>query len=164
MIVPVPLPLADESGLVGLKYRSVDAGQSRHKLRSMTWRFRGPTPGAARYEQPVLAMTLDDMVSTFQLPAPNHLKIDVDGAEDRVLMGAGRTLKSPTLRSVLIEADETKWPQVMASLEKAGLTLDKRIGRDKPSAPAYGLFVRPAQTQRAHQIAWWPRLRAALQL
>ena len=159
MIVPVPIPLADKSGIFGFKYRTVDAGQSRHKLKPDTWRFRGPTPGAARYEQPVLAMTLDELVSTFQLPEPHHLKIDVDGAEGRVLAGARRTLKSATLRSVLIEADETQWPRVVALLDKAGLALEKHIGRDKPDAPAYGLFVRRPRPRIDQRFALWSRVR-----
>lgn len=158
MIVPVPIPLADKSGVFGFKYRTVDPGQSRHKLKSDPWHFRGPTPGAARYEQPVLAMTLDDVVSTFRLPEPHHLKIDVDGAEDRVLVGARRTLKSAALRSVLIEADETKWPRVVALLEKAGLALDKRIGRDKPDAPAYGLFRRRPRARIDQRFPLWSRV------
>lgn len=155
MIVPVPIPLADNSGVFGFKYRSVDPGQSRHKLKADAWRFRGPTPDAARYEQPVLAMALDDVISTFQLPAPRHLKIDVDGSEDRVLAGARRTLKSPALRSVLIEADDAKWPSVVTLLEKAGLLLHKRISRDKPDAPGYGLFVRSSPSRLHQRLSWW---------
>lgn len=162
MIVPVPIPLADTTGVFGFKYRSVDPGQSRHKLKADAWRFRGPTPDAARYEQPVLAMTLDDVISTFHLPAPHHLKIDVDGAEDRVVAGARRTLKSPALRSVLIEADKAKWAAVALLLEEAGLSLDKQINRDKPDAPEYGLFVRRTRPKAALRFAWWPRLRAAI--
>ena len=155
MIVPVPIPLADNSGVFGFKYRSVDPGQSRHKLKNDPWRFRGPAPDATRYEQPVLAMTLDDVISTFQLPAPHHLKIDVDGAEDRVLAGARRTLKASSLRSVLIEADETKWPSVVTLLERAGLRLEKRVSRNKSDAPAYGLFVRSASTRADRRSSWW---------
>ena len=39
-------------------------------------------------------MTLDAMIAAFDLPRPHHLKIDVDGAEDRVLAGAPDTLRS----------------------------------------------------------------------
>ena len=108
-------------------------------------------------------MTLDDVVSTFRLPEPHHLKIDVDGAEERVLAGARRTLKSSALRSVLIEADNTKWSAIVKQLETAGLALDRRIARDtkKSDAPAYGLFIRPSRTKRDHLFAWWPRPRTA---
>jgi len=162
MIVPVPIPLTNSNGIFGFKYRSVDPGQSRHKLKPDAWRFRGAAPATARYEQPMLAMTLDDVVTTFHLPEPHHVKVDVDGAEDRVLVGARQVLKSARLRSVLIEADKAKWPAVATLLEDAGLSLDKRIDRDKPDAPEYGLFVRRNRPKSAQLFAWWPRLRAAL--
>jgi FkbM family methyltransferase len=147
-IVPVPLPAADRNGLVGFKYRGIDPGQSRHKLKPDAWRFRGPAATASRYEQPVLAMTLDEMISTFHLPQPRHMKIDVDGAEGRVLAGARKTLRTETLTSVLIEVDEVQWTEVASLLESSGLTLEQRIDREKAGAPAYGLFARRTRARR----------------
>jgi len=163
LIVPVPVPLTDSNGVFGFKYRSVDPGQSRHRLKPNAWRFRGVTPAGARYEQPMLAMTLDDVVTTFGLPEPQHVKIDVDGVEDRVLLGARRTLKSPRLRSLLIEADQAKWPAVVSLLQQAGLTLASRVNRDakKAEAPAYGLFIRSPRSKGSYRFAWWPRLKSA---
>jgi FkbM family methyltransferase len=157
-IVPVPLPLAERSGLVGFKYRGIEPGQSRHKMKPEAWRFRGPAAGT-RYEQPMLAMTLDAMIATFDLPQPHHLKIDVDGTEDRVLAGAPETLRSETLRTVLIEVDGVQWSAVSSLLERAGLVLDKRIERRKPDAPEYGLFVRRPAPHRPSR--WWRFLRDA---
>ena len=37
------------------------------------------------------------------LPPPNHIKVDVDGFEQKVIDGAKRTLQSPEMKSVLIE-------------------------------------------------------------
>lgn len=157
-IVPVPLPLAERSGLVGFKYRGIEPGQSRHQMKPEAWRFRGPAAGT-RYQQPVLAMTLDAMIATFDLPLPHHLKVDVDGAEDRVLAGAPETLRSETLRSVLIEVDGVQWSSVSSLLERAGFTLEKRIERRKPDAPEYGLFVRRPEPHRRSR--WWTVLRNA---
>ena len=157
-IVPVPLPLTDRSGLVGFKYRGIEPGQSRHKMKPEAWRFRRPSAGT-RYEQPVLAMTLDAITATFQLPQPHHLKIDVDGAEARVLAGAPETLRSETLRTVLIEVDGVQWTGVSSLLERAGFILDKRIERRKPDAPEYGLFVRRPAFHRPSRL--WTFLRNA---
>jgi FkbM family methyltransferase len=155
VIVPVPLPLAETSGLFGFKYRDVEPGQSRHKMKPDAWRFRGPAAAAARYEQPVLGMTLDAMIATFNLPQPNHLKIDVDGMEDRVLAGAVGTLRSDTLQTVLIEVDDAKWHGVSTMLERAGFVLDKRIEREKDGAPTYGLFIRRGRAAPLKRSAWW---------
>ena len=127
------------------------------------WRFRGPAAGTPRYQQPVLAMTLDAMIATFDLPPPHHLKIDVDGAEDRVLAGAPDTLRSETLRTVLIEVDEVQWSGVSGLLEGAGFILDKRIVRGKPDAPAYGLFVRQPRSVPDRRSGWWTFLRRTSQ-
>ena len=158
-IVPVPLPLVERSGLVGFTYRGTEPGQSRHKLKSEPWRFRGPAAGSTRYEQPLLAMTLDAMIAAFDLPHPHHLKIDVDGAEARVLAGALDTLRSETLRTVLIEVDRVQWNGVSSLLERAGLSLDKRIERRKADAPEYGVFVRRPAPH--HPSRWWTFLRNA---
>jgi FkbM family methyltransferase len=162
-IVPVPLPLAERSGLVGFSYRGVEPGQSRHKMKPGAWRFRGPAPATARFEQPVLAMTLDAMIASFDLPRPHHLKIDVDGAEDRVLAGAPNTLRSETLRTVLIEVEGVQWSGVSSLLEGAGFVLDARIERRKPDAPEYGLFVRGARSSPDRRSGWLAFLRNASQ-
>ena len=44
----------------------------------------------------------------FDFLSPALLKIDVEGLEDIVLMGAHKVLRSPALKSVLIEVDETE--------------------------------------------------------
>jgi FkbM family methyltransferase len=50
-----------------------------------------------------IALTLDDLVDIFNLPAPNHIKIDVDGLEDKVLQGGLKTLGN--VKSILVEID-----------------------------------------------------------
>ncbi|MQA66790.1 MAG: FkbM family methyltransferase [Alphaproteobacteria bacterium] len=96
-VVPVPLALAEATGLTGFKYRSTHPGQSRHLLKDVPWRF-GRAP-RERYEQPICAIRLDQAVAQFTLPRPNHLKIDVDGGEARVLAGAGGVLLTGALVS-----------------------------------------------------------------
>ena len=142
-IVPLSFPLADASRLVTFRYRTVEPGQSRHTLRE-EWQF-GRAEKHAHYEQPVCTIRLDEAIAQFRLPAPQHLKIDVDGSEGRVLAGAHETLRSKTLRTVLIEVDRTEWESVECTLLAAGLVLAEKYTRDekKAKAPWYGLFMRP---------------------
>lgn len=63
------------------------------------------TPRDARLPQGCVSESLDRLVASGVVPAPNHIKIDVDGLEHRVFAGLQETLKSPSLRSVLIEID-----------------------------------------------------------
>ena len=145
VITPIPLPLSDQTGLAQFKYRSREAGQSRHALLEKT--KTGSGDGQSRYQQPVLAMRLDDMVSTFNLPKPTHLKIDVDGAELRVLHGATEVLRHDGLRTILIEVETAIEEFVVAVLRDAGFSLVSRYEHGKnPKAPWYGLFARVSET------------------
>ena len=58
-------------------------------------------PAGSEYRR-VGATTLDDAISSRDLPGPHILKVDVDGAELEVLKGAEETLKSCSL--VMLEA------------------------------------------------------------
>ena len=55
----------------------------------------GPTQGC-------VGMSIDELVKA-GLPVPNHIKIDVDGFEWRVIKGAAQTLKRPEVKTVLVE-------------------------------------------------------------
>jgi len=50
-----------------------------------------------------IALRLDDLVDIFNLPAPSHIKIDVDGLEDKVLQGGLKTIGN--VKSILVEID-----------------------------------------------------------
>jgi FkbM family methyltransferase len=140
-VIPIPLPLWSCTSIMGLKYRDVTPGQSRHQLMPRT------PPSAARsresrYEQPVLGIMLDDLVRLYHLPPPTAVKLDVDGAETHVLQGAIDTLRGEDLRSVLVEFSEETGKDVRAVLRKAGFLEASVVARDKPNAPIYAEFRR----------------------
>jgi len=55
------------------------------------------------FVQGYMSITLDKLVDEGVLPQPDHLKIDVDGLEHLVLLGAKGVLDNPQLKSVLVE-------------------------------------------------------------
>jgi FkbM family methyltransferase len=55
-----------------------------------------------RKPQGCIGRRLDSLISD-GLPFPNHIKIDVDGLEHRVIAGMAETLTDPRLKSLLIE-------------------------------------------------------------
>ncbi len=49
--------------------------------------------------------TLDALVAQGTVPVPNHIKIDVDGFEHKVIQGAAATLENRQVKSVLVEVN-----------------------------------------------------------
>ena len=100
-ITPYCLAISDEMALDYFYAKAFAPGAALHALgRPIT---QGDVPFEPQHRQGVMAVSLDDLTGRFSLPFPNHLKIDVDGLEDRIVAGAGQTLVDPRLRSVLIE-------------------------------------------------------------
>jgi FkbM family methyltransferase len=138
-ITPLPWLLANKAGLFPFEYRSLSPGQSRHVMRDSS---AAPQGDGLVYVQPMTSMALDLAIRLFAFPIPNHIKLDVDGAEGLVLEGAADTLGRPELRSVLVEANAQTGAEVTSRLERAGLQLAEQHIRDKPGAPWYGVFER----------------------
>ena len=64
-------------------------------------------PKEGRRVQGCVGHRLDSLISD-GLPVPDHIKIDVDGLEHRVVTGMLETLQAPNLKSVLIEINFDK--------------------------------------------------------
>jgi hypothetical protein len=62
-------------------------------------------PMAVGFKQGCVAFRLDDLVSSGGIPVPNHIKIDVDGIEPKVVAGAEQTLRERAVKSLLIEVN-----------------------------------------------------------
>jgi FkbM family methyltransferase len=60
------------------------------------------------FRQAVFSYTLDTFTEQFSKSVPTHIKIDVDGIEDKILAGGTRTLASSDVRSLLVELDRNR--------------------------------------------------------
>lgn len=63
-------------------------------------------PMESVFKQGAMSISLDDLVEKFNLPVPNHIKIDVDGLESDIISGAKATLSHPELKSILVELND----------------------------------------------------------
>lgn len=63
-------------------------------------------PLQAAFQQGCVTDTVDNLVSRGRMPMPNHIKIDVDGFEPKVVAGAVNTLAHREMRSLLIETNQ----------------------------------------------------------
>jgi hypothetical protein len=85
--------------------------------------------------------SIDSFIKEFAAPFPNHIKIDVDGIEDRIIAGATDTLADPRLLSLSIELDSSREHEtaaLVARIEQAGLRLVARRQSDMVAGGAYG--------------------------
>ncbi|MFC3149994.1 FkbM family methyltransferase [Litoribrevibacter euphylliae] len=78
--------------------------------------------------QGCVSTTLDKLIADNVLPQPDHIKIDVDGLEHLVIKGAASALKSPNLKSILIELNThlEQHQEIIGTLEDIGFIYDQR--------------------------------------
>lgn len=97
-VTALPLALSDKAGLTGLHLMDMTAGSALNTLAG-SLNQHGQLPEA--FLQPVIAVTMDEAKSRWQLPQPDHIKLDVDGVEAWILRGGPQCLKGA--RSLLVE-------------------------------------------------------------
>ncbi|MBI3453098.1 MAG: FkbM family methyltransferase [Rhodospirillales bacterium] len=123
-----------------LNMARTDAGSSMHAVGTDEDAFGRRI--AVRFRQAIPVCTVDRFVATFGPSLPTHLKIDVDSIEDRIVAGAAETLRSPELKSVMIELEGDRGTPrnraIVAAIEAAGLAA---AAAGTPSANV--LFRRP---------------------
>jgi FkbM family methyltransferase len=95
--------LLDKSGLSALHMADLQPGGSCHSVgEALDFRHQ---PLQALFSQGCIAATLDELVGSGAVPVPNHVKIDVDGFEPKVIAGARATLRDPAVKSLLVETN-----------------------------------------------------------
>lgn len=128
-IVPLQVGLGAETGLSNFIYSELNAGAAMHAWEGMNaWEgVNGSQVArvAGNYVQSTPCYRLDDLIPILHLNAPNVVKIDVDGAEYEVLLGAKRTLSDITVRSILIEFDDVRLSLIGSLLQSYGFALDQ---------------------------------------
>lgn len=115
-----------------LELSSTEVGAALHSFRSTL-----KNPDAFKgVRQGMLAFSLDEFLTLFNPPFPNHLKIDVDGLELEILKGGEGFLADRRLQSILIEFDPitpSESEPIHSVLEKAGFYLQSK--HKAPSPP-----------------------------
>jgi len=139
-IFPLCVAVSDATSATRLTLSAMAAGSGGNSLGGAPDQF-----GLSKsvFSQGALAYRLDDLISTFRLPAPTRLKIDVDGIEGIILEGAPLTLRG--VSSVMIEVEglnaRDAGSRIEPALHAAGLREDLAV-RDAGSG-RNRLYVRP---------------------
>jgi FkbM family methyltransferase len=113
-----------ETTIDSFNLSSTETGTSLHSF-GVSEDFLGAEFQPA-FKQGVIGYSIDDFVMTFNPAFPTHIKIDVDGIEEKIVVGAQQTLADPRLRSVLVEMVDDRANQVenvTRFMELAGLAL-----------------------------------------
>ncbi len=111
--------LSDETKFDLLYLTEFLAGGSCHSFGASVSPNLKPRP--APFRQGCYATTLDRLVADGIVPVPQHVKIDVDGIEHKVVRGADATFRNPRVKSVLIELNtalDEHWEIVDDMLER----------------------------------------------
>lgn len=98
------LALSDGLSLSQLHLSKFMAGGSCHTFgEALNFALQ---PAVSSFRQGSLAIDLDTLIARNEIPVPQHIKLDVDGLEHKVIAGAEKTLKNTDVKSVLIEINE----------------------------------------------------------
>src|SRR6185369_7115785 len=118
------LAASDTAGLSELHLSKFMAGGSCHTLgEKVDYKHDAMQPA---YSQGCVAARLDDLIASGAIAEPDHIKIDVDGFEPKVIAGARRVLEGRKLRSLLIEVNQNlaDHREMVASLNEFGFQYD----------------------------------------
>ncbi len=140
---PYCLALAESSSLGELFLASNEAGTVGNA-------FGDPTASSIRdragdFCVAAVSASIDDLVGRFSAAFPEHIKIDVDSIEERIILGGRSTLCDPRVRSVLVEIvsdtleHRARAETIVAMMRDFGFVIDPRVS----SASGNRLFVRP---------------------
>jgi FkbM family methyltransferase len=118
--------LSDAAGFSELHLATLQAGGSCHQLgERVDYKHEPMQP---KFSQGCISARLDDLVREGIVAQPDHLKIDVDGFEPKVVAGAAQVLRNAKLRSVLVEINQNlpDHMEVVAELGRLGFRHDPR--------------------------------------
>jgi len=101
-VLALSLALAGETQLGVMNIHSLDVGMSLN-----AFEMESPyTDAEPVFRQSMIAYSADDLVEQFEIPRPNHIKLDVDSIETEILFGAERTLLG--VESIMVEVDRER--------------------------------------------------------
>lgn len=92
--------LSDETRAAALYMTSLDAGRAAHVFGQVADAF---SDEARPHRQAALGFSPDAFVAQFDVRAPDHLKIDVDSIEERIVRGGGKAFAG--VRSMIVEVN-----------------------------------------------------------
>ena len=125
-IIPYCIGLSDTTEITKLFLKDLTTGSSGHSIKnSVDYNLN---PVQRLNSQGILSITLDDLTQNWTLPKPEHVKIDVDGIEHKIIEGASQLLSTKTLKSILVELNVDKTPhrEIIQKMEDNNFWYDSK--------------------------------------
>lgn len=121
LIMPLSIALFDEAGLLPFSYFDWAAGSSKNQI------VKNDNINGGVFRELKYAAILDDLIEANALPAPDLIKIDVDGVEPQIIKGMKRLMQSNRRpRSIQVEIQKNDSGGTAELMESQGYVLDHR--------------------------------------
>jgi FkbM family methyltransferase len=121
-VVPCNFALNNEVAILPFNYSSLATGTSDSQLSSL--RSFGGETYTPQLSEMKSAWTVDALISRANFPAPHHVKIDVDGNEERILQGMETVLRSDRRpASIQIEISPSTREAIEGFMDRCGYAL-----------------------------------------
>lgn len=119
-VTPLQVAISDATREGSLSFKSEIVGAASQ---AFDVEDDNANPEAQRVER-IQGYRLDDLIADGRIDFPNHIKIDVDGTEHRVIAGMPDTLADPRLRSIRLEirVEDPRNAEALRNIEAAGFS------------------------------------------
>jgi FkbM family methyltransferase len=130
------IALADKEQIGNLFITGLSPGDSQHNLNAENPFYRRSYVG----KQGSFSTSLDRLCFDLGLSVPNHVKIDVDGIEPEILLGARKVLRHPSFRSLLVEVNavDGKPARTLEIAQEIGLRVASTAKREHRDGRMWG--------------------------
>jgi len=105
-IYSYPIGISDQTSITSLYLNTFAKGQSHHMIGESL--DHNLNKQSSKFKQGIFSTTLEDLITRWKFPAPNYLKIDVDGIEYKIIEKSKMLLKNKELNSILIEINPNR--------------------------------------------------------
>jgi FkbM family methyltransferase len=152
-IHPYCIAFASETKLGVINLESEAMGAASNQFGKVGEKSRYSSSSRLMSQHTTLGFRVDDFIRQFRPPFPNYIKVDVDGIELEILLGAKGTLADTRLHSILVELSVTELKETelaMKILNEAGFelqSLGETQGLGKHKA-ANHIFQRTPKSRR----------------
>lgn len=128
-VVVVPMAVTRRTMIASLGLSSFDFGSAGHGFGTDRM-SRGGIKQVAVARFQTVGLSIDAMVSAFELSPPTHLKVDVDGIDDEIIYGSSTVLAGIQSICCEIKLEHNRLQNLISFLKDSGFEMKYRTRRN----------------------------------